>query len=69
MRKAVWFYMPSTDHGFTSACDDCVPRGCDCNLEPVDGNWESEDPDNWKHTVDEDGREYPCCEWWKDCDD
>jgi len=32
VKKAVWYYMP----GFSSGrnphfCDDCVPRGCECN--------------------------------------
>lgn len=67
-RKAVWFYMPSDD--FEIACDKCVPRGCSCNDFPVDkeGNglcyFEIEgDHTDWKPYLDEQGREYPCCEW------
>jgi len=45
------------------ACDDCVPRGCSCNMEPKDGDWESADDSNWEYTLDENGRHLPCCEW------
>ena len=60
-KTAVWMYMPGREEDV--ACDDCVPRGCSCNMEPIDENWENEDPDNWKEPTDEKGRKYPCCEW------
>lgn len=44
-------------------CDDCVPRGCSCNMEPVDGNPENLAEDNWVEPVDDKGRKYPCCEY------
>jgi hypothetical protein len=58
-RRAVWWYGPGED----LACDKCVPRGCSCNEEPVDGNPDNEDPSNWVEVVDPQGRKYPCCEW------
>lgn len=72
---AVWVYMP----GFSSGdrpyfCEECVPRGCDCNLyhfedddtgpqgkEDVDFRWIDKDV-CWVH-LDEKGREYPCSEF------
>ena len=30
-KKAVWMYMPSSTLKNPFYCDDCVPRGCDCN--------------------------------------
>jgi len=59
-KPAIWMYMP----GDEVACNDCVPRGCSCNAEPVDGDHENSDPANWVETVDDRGRKYPCCEWW-----
>ena len=58
-RLATWVYMPNGD----LRCDNCVPRGCSCNQEPKDGNYENEDPSNWEEPTDEKGRKYPCCEW------
>ena len=45
---AVWLYMPSYDGPQRNDfyCDDCVPRGCSCNMEPLDGNHENGDPEN-----------------------
>lgn len=57
--KAVWYYGPRTEQ----YCDDCVPRGCSCNLEPVDGDHHNLDSDNWKEEVDDQGRLFPCCEY------
>lgn len=54
---AIWYYMPyfanknEDEHYF---CDDCVPRGCSCNLI-------SEDDD--KEQLDERGRLLPCVEY------
>lgn len=58
-KPATWAYMP----GEEVACDACVPRGCSCNEEPVDGDPENSDPANWVEPVDEQGRKYPCTEW------
>jgi hypothetical protein len=59
-RTSVWSYMP----GHHEACDQCVPRGCSCNMEPVDGDYENADPANWAEPLDEQGRKSPCCEWF-----
>ena len=33
-KKAVWCYMPGFSSGDSPYfCDDCVPRGCECNYE------------------------------------
>ena len=56
---ATWIYMP----GDEVACDDCVPRGCSCQQEPRNGDWGSEDPDNWFDPTDDQGRKIPCVEW------
>ena len=69
----VWFYAPVTDIKRNPYyCDDCVPRGCSCNHYHVDENVYSEEdqPIKWIEedkvwcSVDEQGREYPCCEYW-----
>ena len=57
--EAKWVYMPNGEY----ACDDCVPRKCSCNMEPIDGDLESTDANNWKYALDENGRHLPCCEW------
>ena len=62
-------------------CDNCVPRGCECNQIHVKDSSVSESNDNpptaiqyfgkWKWIepgkvwcwLDEEGREYPCCEY------
>ncbi len=46
---AVWCYMPGGDKYY---CEDHVPRGCSCMADD-DGNPQ----------LDEQGREYPCCEY------
>ena len=58
-RKAIWWYGP----GYEQACEECVPRGCDCNKDPVDGDCDNIDPANWVEAIDEKGRKWPCCEW------
>jgi len=59
IRESVWTYMP----GSSNACDECVPRGCSCNAEPLPGKEESNDPADFVEPRDEKGRLYPCCEW------
>lgn len=45
--------MPS-DGGYDKGwCDNCVHRGCSCNIDPETG----------VESVDEKGRLYPCCEY------
>lgn len=56
---ASWLYMPGGD----LACDECVPRGCSCNLEPKDGDYDNLDPKNWAEPLDNKRRFFPCCEW------
>lgn len=57
-------YSEDNFNGF--ACEKCVPRGCSCNDEPIDGDWENTSDTNWLRPTDEEGREEPCCEWWYD---
>lgn len=70
-KLATWIYMPSDNDW--ACCDDCVPRGCTCNInlkENLTFNTEEEynilcsNPDNLIEDLDERGRKYPCCEWW-----
>ena len=42
-RIATWSYLPGSEN----FCDLHVPRGCSCNLEPIDGNYDNDDPSNW----------------------
>lgn len=56
-KPAVWEYAPTTDRLDVFFCDDCVPRGCSCNVIDF------EDPDSPEQT-DEQGRLLPCCEYW-----
>jgi len=62
--KAVWWYAPSTDdHRLRLACDECIPRGCSCNQELISEDLNPKDPNSYYGPTDEQGREYPCCEW------
>jgi hypothetical protein len=58
-RIAVWSYMP----GEENFCDIHVPRGCSCNMEPIDGDYENLEESNWEEKLDDQGRKYPCCEY------
>jgi len=81
-KVAVWCYMPGYSDGNPDHCDECVPRGCDCNHNYVDPNSyhpalnepylpEGEEGKDWMWiekdvmwtTLDDKGREYPCCEY------
>ena len=64
-KMAVWILMSSSSKDFHSGffCDDCVPRGCSCNSEPIDGNFDNPNPDNWEQLKDVQGRLLPCYEW------
>lgn len=59
-QKAEWTYIP----GNCGFCDKHVPRGCSCNSNPIDGNYENLDRTNWKEKTDKLGRLLPCCEFW-----
>lgn len=56
---------------YTYYCDDCVPRGCNCNAEYVEDFGSPDENKKWKWLeegvsycyVDELGREFPCCEF------
>jgi hypothetical protein len=37
-KEATWLYMPGFKESSPFFCDDCVPRGCDCNHRYVDVN-------------------------------
>jgi hypothetical protein len=65
-KSADWLYMPSSDleEAQRWACDEHVHRGCSCNEEPIDGDYENGDRSNWAQAVDSRGRKLPCCEWW-----
>lgn len=64
-KKPSWLYMPGHNQDSNDFyCDDCVPRGCSCNIEPRDGDIDNSDPDNWYEPVDEQGRRFPCCEFF-----
>jgi hypothetical protein len=56
-KLAVWEYAPSD--GVGSYCDECVPRGCSCNV--IDHRDESPDAEQDR---DELGRLMPCVEYW-----
>ncbi len=64
--KARWLYMPSYSGVQKNDyyCEDCVPRGCSCNMEPVDGDADNTNPDNWAQVLDDKGRPFPCCEYF-----
>ena len=54
---AVWMYMPDCSYPRDIYfCDDHVPRGCSCNINPNTG----------EEDRDEQGRLYPCCEYMYD---
>lgn len=60
---AVWIYMPSD--GNYNYCDDCVPRGCDCNYDcDENGNLILDDTgESFVEFKDDKGRLLPCCEY------
>ena len=69
---AQWLYAPGKNdpEGVDYYCDDCVPRGCSCNLTLKDGVeeimidlYEMNPDEDYYQPLDENGREYPCCEF------
>lgn len=79
-KMATWIYMPGFGNGSSPfVCDDCVGRGCSCNNHHIDEDFlelpEGEENIDWKwvyqeekHSawtyLDENKREYPCCEYF-----
>jgi hypothetical protein len=78
-KMAVWDYMPGYSGGGNSySCDDCVHRGCSCNYGNIlDGDESGTDEpegvegkdfiwidDSTWTSVDENGKESPCAEYW-----
>jgi len=69
-KPASWIYGPKSD-GNPYACDDCVPRGCSCNMKLKEGVEIVEDdcgnilnpPEDYEQLLDDEGRMIPCCEW------
>jgi hypothetical protein len=59
-KPAQWAYMPA-DNADGNYCDDCVPRGCNCNNIEFDDKSE-----NAEQHKDEKSRLLPCCEYWYD---
>ncbi len=57
-KHAVWCYMPSQQNDGDYYCDDCIPRGCSCNI--INSTVEKEIYEYYK---DELGRDLPCCEY------
>lgn len=53
---AVWMYMPSGEREDKDRffCEEHVSRGCSCNIDPKTG----------EEDKDEQGRFYPCCEYY-----
>ena len=77
-KLATWCYMPGYGSGDSPYhCDDCVPRGCDCNhiycdLDTPHPQFPDDGTENvdwiwiekekiWVH-IDKKGRQYPCAE-------
>jgi len=60
---ATWIYMPSDSNG--NYCDDCVPRGCSCNIDcDEEGRLIlDETGEEFVQYKDEQGRLLPCCEY------
>jgi len=84
-KGAKWLYMPGFISGANPfVCEECIGRGCSCNhrnmlesyeelpteedgVEGVDWKWIEKDK-IWT-TLDEKGREWPCCEYEYDTDE
>ena len=53
-KMAVWWYMPGRQNSDSDYyCDNCVSRGCSCNIIP----------DTEEEEIDDQGRFLPCCEY------
>ena len=49
---------------FDYACDECVPRGCSCNLYKQTDKLDF-DLDDYSYNLDENGEEIPCEDWYR----
>lgn len=82
-KTSVWCYLPGYSAGDSSYhCDDCVPRGCECNYDYTNTDlYDSKKPEgeenvDWKWIeegicwtqIDSRKREYPCSEYEFDPD-
>jgi hypothetical protein len=56
--NAKWKNMVVLDY----ACDDCVPRGCSCNLYKKNKR-KTFVIEDYAYKTDKDGRELPCEDW------
>lgn len=54
VRVAAWTYMPAKRGEPADFCEECVPRGCSCNVD-----------EDGKENLDAKGRRLPCCEYWE----
>ena len=66
---AVWVYAPRGNSPGDYYCDDCVSRGCSCNLihfEEDEGYELLSDDQKSEELKDNSGRLLPCCEFWYD---
>lgn len=71
-KMAVWLYMPGFQDGNDFFCEDCVPRGCECNYHSIDYERVGEENVDWKFVdetrkvwtaLDINGLEFPCAEY------
>jgi hypothetical protein len=76
---AVWMYIPDDEVEIRFYCDDCVPRGCFCQMDVEDSVDSTEEGTDWEeqrqmirngthplistHARDEEGRLLPCVEF------
>ena len=61
---AVWCYMPGYfEGGNPNSCDECVPRGCECNHRHVDPNAYHPPLDNPDLPTEQDGVEGKDWKW------
>ena len=58
-KPGTWMHI----HKMAFCCDKCVPRCAEEADEPIDGDYENDDPDNWVQATDAEGKPYPGHEW------
>lgn len=62
-KMAVWYYMPADKLRIEMEyyyCDNCVPRGCSCNIISYPDDMPQE---SYEYYKDELGRDLPCIEY------
>ena len=59
-KHAVWCYMPSQQNDGDYYCDDCIPRGCSCNI--INSTVEKEIYEYYKDELGRDRK--PAIEIW-----